>query len=125
MDNPSWMGQRNAWQDQMRGGNMGDSAFRQQMFDQRDAWQQARNSWQQQNPNSPYAPQGGMTPPSPPVAAPSQPSGWQQPPQNAWANLRQNWYQQNQPAISSWFQQHMGMQPTGLFPFNPTGFPNR
>lgn len=57
----------------------------------------------------------------PPVAAPSQPM-----PQRPMGytggtqtGFGQNWFQQNRPALEQWFQQQMGMRPTGLFPFNP------
>lgn len=115
MNKPDWMGQRNAWSDQMRAGNMGDPAFRQQMFAARDQWQQARGDWQ----NNRFPSTSG-----PPVAVPSQPM-----PQRPMGytggtqtGFGQNWFQQNRPALEQWFQQQMGMRPTGLFPFNPTAF---
>lgn len=101
---PSWMTQRNAWQDARP--DMSDPALRQQWFQQRDAWQNARDAW------------------SPQQAQPmAQPAPMPQPmPQPA---VSQNWYDQNRPAIEQWFQQKLGVKPTGLFPFAPAQFPGR
>lgn len=108
---PDWKQQRNGWQDQMQAGNMGDPAFRQQMFDARNAWQQARNGWANQQPV--------MSRETLPVNPMQNARVTPQPGFGNEAAMNQNWFQQNHPALQQWFQQQLGMKPTGLFPFAP------